>query len=329
LALIRDLTERVRGVPSVTGVSATMNGLFSGGWSGMHVEVPGFTPASLSETQVGYDGVGPDFFHTIGTRVLAGRDFDARDTESAARVAIINETAAKAYFQGIDPIGRAIGEHGDHPSTIVGVVADVRDRSVRANPADSTRRVYFPIAQRESSPGFVLAVRVHGDPAAEVGAIRDAVLARDGSLAFEISPVNDLVRDSVAEDRLTTNVVAVFGVVALLLAAIGLYGLTSYATSQRTGEFGLRLALGAEPGSVTRMILREGTALALLGLAAGVPAGLLATRLIRRQMFGVGPLDPPSLALAVLVLAAMAIAASYLPARRASRVAPIDALRME
>ena len=329
LALMRELTERMRGVPSVTAVSATMHGLFSGGRGGMHVDVPGFTPASLSEMQVGYDGVGPDFFHTIGTRVLAGRDFDAHDTESAARVAIINEAVAKAYFPGVDPIGRAIGEREEKPSTIVGVVADVRDRSVRADPAELTRRVYFPIAQLKSTPGFVLAVRVRGDPAAEVHAIQDAVLTRDRNLAFETTPVNDLVRDSVAEDRLTTNVIAVFGVVALLLAAIGLYGLTSYATSQRTGEFGLRLALGAEPGSVTRMILREGTALALLGLATGVPAGLLATRLIRRQMFGVGPLDPPSLALAVLVLAAMAIAASYLPARRASRVAPIDALRME
>ena len=128
---------------------------------------------------------------------------------------------------------------------------------------------------------------------------------------------------------MTANVVAVFGIVALLLAAIGLYGLTSYATSQRTSEFGLRLALGAEPGSVTRMILREATALASLGLAAGVPAGLLATRLIRRQMFGVGPLDLPSLALAVLVLSAMTFGASYLPARRAARVAPVDALRIE
>ena len=128
---------------------------------------------------------------------------------------------------------------------------------------------------------------------------------------------------------MTANVVAVFGIVALLLAAIGLYGLTSYATSQRTSEFGLRLALGAEPGSVTRMILREATALASLGLAAGVPAGLLATRLIRRQMFGVGPLDLPSLALAVLVLSAMTFGASYLPARRAGRVAPVDALRIE
>lgn len=175
----------------------------------------------------------------------------------------------------------------------------------------------------------MLAAHVRGDPAAAVDPIRDAILARDSHLTFEISPVADLVSESVAEDRLTTNVIAFFGIVALLLAAIGLYGLTSYATSQRTGEFGLRIALGAEPRSVTRMIVREATALAVLGLATGLPAGLLATRLIRQQMFGVGPLDPPSLALAILMLAAMTFGASYLPARRAAHVAPLDALRME
>jgi len=324
--LMRDLMERVRGVPGVIDATVTTNGLFSGGWSGMHVDVPGFTAATLSDLEAGYDGVGPGYFGTIGARLLAGRDFDARDSETGAKVAIINQSAARAYFQGVNPIGRAIGERKEPPSTIVGVIADVHDRNIR----DATRRqVYFPIGQQKPEAMFVLAVRVQGDPAASVKAVRDALLARDKNLTFEIDPINDLVRDSLAEDQLTTRVTAFFGVVALALAALGLYGVMAYATSQRTGEFGLRIALGAEPGSVTRMILGEGATLAALGLAAGVPAGLIAARVIRRQIFGVSPFDPPSLLLAIALLAAMAVVASYLPARRAARVAPLDALRME
>ncbi|HEX4568005.1 MAG TPA: FtsX-like permease family protein, partial [Vicinamibacterales bacterium] len=328
-ALMRELTDRLRGVPSVIGTSVTMHGLFSGGWGGMHANVPGFTAATLADLEVGYDAIGPDYFRTIGTRILAGRDFDARDSEAAARVAIINRTTANAYFGGADPIGRVIGEKEDKtnpPSTIVGVVDDIQDRSVRDL---AGRRVFFPIFQQDVQAGFVIVVRVAGDAARSIASIREALLARDRNLIFEIQPVNDLVADSVAEDRLTTRVTTFFSVVALLLAALGLYGVTAYATSQRTGEFGLRIALGAEPQSVTRMIVSEGSKLAALGLAVGIPGGLLATRLIRGQLFNVSSIDPPSLALAIAMLAGMALLASYIPARRAARIAPLEALRVE
>jgi ABC-type antimicrobial peptide transport system permease subunit len=189
--------------------------------------------------------------------------------------------------------------------------------------------MFLPIFQQAVQPGFVIVVRVAGDAATSVPAVRDALLARDRNLRFEISPVNDLVANSVAEDRLTTRVTTFFGIVALLLAALGLYGVTAYATSQRTGEFGLRIALGAEPRSVTRLIVGEGARLAALGLAAGMPAALLAARLIRRQLFQVSPIDPASIGLAIVMLAGMALLASYIPARRAARIAPLDALRSE
>jgi predicted permease len=326
-ALMRELTDRLRGVPSVTGASVTMHGLFSGGWGNMHAAVPGFTPATFADLEVGYDAVGPDYFRTIGARILAGRDFDARDSETGARVAIINRAAANVYFHGVNPIGRVLRAEGDKAdSTIVGVVDDIHDRSVR-EPAG--RRAFFPIFQQDIQPVFVVAAHVAGDATQSVAAIRDALLARNGDLVFEVQPVNDLVANSVAEDRLTTIVTAFFGVIALLLAALGLYGVTAYATSQRTGEFGLRIALGAEPRRVTWMILNESTRLAALGLAVGIPGGLLATFLIRRQLFNVTPIDPPSLALAIVVLAGTALLASYIPARRAARIAPVDALRQE
>jgi len=328
-ALMRDLTERLRAVPSVTGVSTTMHGLFSGGWGSLHANVPGFSAATLTDLEVGYDAVGPDFFRTIGARLLAGRDFDVRDSESGAKVAVINRSTANAYFRGVDPIGRTIGERQDGPNTlatIVGVVDDIQDRSVRDA---AGRRLFVPIFQQNVQPGFVLVVHVAGDAAQSVAVIRDALLGRERKLVFEISPVNELVANSVAEDRLTTRVTTFFGIVALLLAALGLYGVTAYATSQRTGEFGLRMALGAEPRSVTRLIVGEGARLAAIGLAAGMPTALLASRLIRRQLFHVSPIDLPSIGLAIVMLAGMTLLASYIPARRAARIAPLDALRTE
>lgn len=326
-ALMRELMDRLGAVPSVTSVSTSMHGLFSGGWGSSHIEVPGFTPATLADAEVGYDAVGPGFFRAIGARIVKGRDIDARDSETAARVAVINQSAAAAYFRGVDPIGHMIRERASRQTaTIVGVVADVHDRSIRG---DIGRRVFYPIVQVQPQARFVLAVHVSGDSARSVSAIRQALLASEPKLVFEISPVNELIRDSVAEDRLTMRVTTIFSVVALLLAALGLYSVTAYATSQRTSEFGLRMALGAEPRSVTRLILVEGTRIAALGLAIGIPAGLAATRLIRGQLFDVRPIDPPSLALAIAVLAAMALLASYIPARLAARIAPLDALRVE
>jgi ABC-type antimicrobial peptide transport system permease subunit len=174
-----------------------------------------------------------------------------------------------------------------------------------------------------------LAVHVRGDPARLVEPIRRAIEGVDPTLPIFVNPVNDLVRETVSKDVLLVQVTMFFCIVALVLAALGLYGLTAYSTSQRTGEFGLRAALGAEPGDVTRMVLGEAVRVATIGVVIGVPAGLVATRLIRAQLFGVGAIDFPSLSVAVVVLMATAVVASYWPARRAAKVAPSEALRLE
>jgi ABC-type antimicrobial peptide transport system permease subunit len=170
---------------------------------------------------------------------------------------------------------------------------------------------------------------VNADAPGSVETIRRAVLATDASLAIEAHALSDLTGQSIAEDRLTMRVTAFFGIVALLLAALGLYGMTAYDTSRRTGEFGLRMALGAEPQRVARTVLGESAALCGLGLACGIPVGLAASGLMRDQIFGLGRVDLPSLATSVAILILMTMLAAYLPARRASRMAPLDALRAE
>jgi predicted permease len=325
-ALIRDMTERIQRVPGVTAVSFAGNGVFSGGESSDHVTVPGFVAQADSELSVFDDAVGPRYFQTVGANLVRGREFDAHDAERAARVVVINETMAKRYFGNGDPIGRTV-IRDSVAFTIVGVVRDLQSDNVRGKPA---RMMYVSMLQEARFPrGFIIVVRVAASPSAFVRQLRGAILELDGKLVHEINPVDDLIRTSVAEDILVTQVTTFFGILALALAALGLYGVTAYATSQRTGELGLRAALGAEPASVMRLILGEAVALAMIGVCIGLPVGLAATRAIRGRLFGVGPIDVPTLGVAVIVLLVTAIVASYLPARRAARVGPLEALRAE
>ncbi|MGE5145077.1 MAG: FtsX-like permease family protein, partial [Acidobacteriota bacterium] len=325
-ALLREVTDRIGAVPGVVAVSYSWNGVFSSGRSAGRVTIPGFVPAADSETQVSADYVGPGYFNALGARLVRGRDFDSRDDAAGAKVVVINETAARQYFPGQDPLGRTIAD-GGVPFTIVGVVRDVEEQNVRGK---ATRWVYFSMPQTDRSQyHYILEVRVAGDPSPLVSSLRTALLAVDPNVPFGIHLLNDLVRASVAQNVLVTQVTAVFGMLALLLAALGLYGVTTYATSRRTGELGLRLALGAQPGGLLAMIIREAAALAGVGVLLGVPAGLAATRLVRTQLFGVSPFDPPSLAGAAVVLLVTALAASYLPARRAATTDPLVALRAE
>ena len=322
-ALMRDAVERVERIPGVVAASYSFEGVFTGGESSDHVSIPGFVARADSQLAVHNDEVGPGYFRAVGGRILRGRDFDARDM--AANVAMINETMMRYYFPGADPVGRTLSVDTT-TFTITGVVRDMQEADVRAKPV---RRFYYPARLRTNPHGFVMEIRVAGDPSRLVAPIRDALLAADRTLPLDISTLGDLVRASISEDVLVTKVTAFFGLVTLVLAALGLYGVTAYGTAQRTSELGLRVALGAEPARVAGTIVAEALGLALVGVAIGLPVGLAATRLIRDQIFGVGAVDPPSLSVAVGVLVGAALLASYLPARRASRVDPLEALRAE
>jgi predicted permease len=325
--LRRDLAERVRSLPGVDAAAFADHGVFGGGSSSGHVDVSGFVPQADSERQVALDRVGPNFFHAIGAQLLRGRDIELRDLETVPRAAVINETMANRYFGVRDPLGGAF-TLDSVPFTIVGVVRDFQSSDVR----DKPRREFY-YGSNDPTEGDAgqakLFVHVRGDPSGFVGPIRRAIEGVAPTLPLAIDPVNDLVRGTVSKDVLLVQVTTFFCIVTLVLAALGLYGVTAYSASQRTGEFGLRAALGAEPGDVTRMVLGEALRVAMIGVVIGVPAGLAATRSIRAQLFGVGTVDLPSLGIAIVVLVATAVVASYLPARRAARVGPLEALRLE
>jgi predicted permease len=323
----RDLADRVGRVPGVDAAAFADHGLFSGGASSRRVDVSGFIPQADSERQVSLDRVGPNFFHAIGARLIRGRDIDRQDLETRPLATVINETMAKRYFGARDPLGATVTVDSV-PYTIVGVVRDFQSRNVRGTPRREMYIVFNDPNIGEAGQAK-LSVHVRGDPSRFVGPIRRAIEDLDRTLPIVVDPVNDLVRGTVSEDMLLVQVTMFFCIVTLVLAALGLYGVTAYSTSQRTSEFGLRAALGAEPGDVTRMVLGEAVRVAIIGVAIGVPTGLLATRLIRAQLFGVGTIDLPSLSIAIAALVATALVASYLPARRAAKVGPLEALRLE
>jgi predicted permease len=329
--LRRELADRVGQLPGVDAAAFADHGLFSEGASGYLVDVPGFAAQADSERRVSLDHVGPNFFHAIGGRLIRGRDIGIQDLETAPLGAVINETMAKRYFGARDPLGVAVRVEGVQDTivyTIVGVVRDFQSSDVRRNPH---REMY--LAFNDPNVGNAsqakLSVHVRGDPSSFVEPIRRAVEATAPGLPIRVDPVNELVRGTVSQDALLVQVTIFFCIVTLVLAALGLYGVTAYSTSQRTSEFGLRAALGAEPGDVTRMVLGEAVRVGLIGVVIGVPAGLAATRLLRAQLFCIGTIDVPSLSIAIVVLVATAVVASYVPARRAAKVGPLEALRLE
>jgi predicted permease len=327
LALLRDLPGQVSQVPGVAGVSMSENGIFSGTESSTTLQVEGFVARVPEDTAANYDDVGPGYFRTVGAHLLSGRDFAVQDNESGPRVAVVNQTMARFYF----PAGGALGRRVTVDSSsfeIVGVVADILGRDLRAEP---TRRLYLPAAQLKQPPSvFYLQIRTTGDPARSIEPIRRALRRADPALVvLSVDPLSALVRGSIGRDRMVARVVSFFGGLTLLLAGLGLYGVMAYATARRTSEFGLRMALGAESGRLARMILREALLLVGGGLALGLPLALAATRLLKAQLFGVRLLDLPSIALAIGVLVASAVLAGWLPALRAARVAPLEAIRAE
>jgi predicted permease len=324
LTLMRELMARASQTPGVAAVSLSENGIFSGTESGTTVRVEGFSAQSDEDSSIAYDDVGPAYFRTIGARMIQGRDFEERDNESGAKVAVLNQTAARFFF----PHGSALGAHISSDSAtyeIIGVVSDVEEQSLRAEPS---RRVYIPAFQIALTPGrFSLEVRTDGDPAKLGETLRRSLATVDPSLSLHVETLTELIEESISQDKLVARVVSVFGILALALAALGLYGVMTYATTRRTSEFGLRMALGAEPGNVMRLVLGEAMLLVAGGVMLGMPAALGAMQLVKHQLYEVGLLDWPSILIALLVLGASAALAGYVPARRAARVGPLVALR--
>ena len=274
-----------------------------------------------------FNHVAPGYFATLGIRLIAGRDFDDRDTRDSPRVAIISERTAR-HFEG-SPIGQRLGD-GPSAREIVGVAADAR----YANVKDPIRDViYFPVFQVAPKDIFwapTFEIRCAAAAADVLPRVREAVARVDPALTpFRMTTLEQQTSDSFARERLLAILTSYFGAFAALLSCIGLYGLVSYGVARRTPEMGLRMALGAPPAAVRWLIVRDDAWTVAAGIAAGVGAAAVTVRLLRAQLFGVEPFDPATVAGAAVVLLVMAFAAAYLPARRASRIDPVVALRQE
>jgi predicted permease len=323
------LAERLSRLPGVRGVSYSENGIFSGSESAYTFQVPGFTAREPSDSSANSDQVGPGYVRALGARLLQGREFDERDRAGAAKVAMINETMARFYFGRDNPIGRTLRFDDTLDIQIVGVIADTRDHDLKGEPV---RRMYVPYLQRllGDPANLILEVRTSGAPANLTNAVRREILAVDPDLVIEsIDPLSTLMRQSIREQRLVARLGSGFGALALALAAIGLYGILTYAISRRTGEIGLRVALGAQRSDVVNMVLLDALRLVLAGIVVGVPLALGSARLLRSQLHGVSPTDPAATALGLVVLMLSATIAALLPALRAARVPPMVALRQE
>jgi len=327
-----EVRERLARIPGVRAVAYSTNGLFSGSESSDEITVEGYKPTKPADKEARFDRVGPDYFKSIGIPILLGRDISAHDTNAAESVCVVNEAFAKFYFNGQNPIGRHITDEFPDTKktfTIVGVTRNARDHSLRR---DIDRRFYLsalqPLGQYAAFMNYE--IRTLGDPASIIQPARREVLAFDPAIPiYNAKPFVTMLDEALRQSSMVAELAAAFGGLALLLACIGLYGVLSYAVAQRTNEIGIRMALGAERTTVVRMILRETALLILVGLAVGVPASLACARLIQSKLFGLKPADPLTLATALAIMIAVAIASGYLPARRASRVDPLVALRYE
>jgi predicted permease len=313
------LLDRVSRLPGVQSASLADAPLLSGMYiDGLSVE--GGEQAAETSLRL----VGPRFFETMGITVRVGRDFSPGDRSGSPAVAIINETIARKYFAGVNPIGRHVGLGGTPEMEIVGVIADTKYRGLR-EPVPNT--LYLPIDQAPSGPSRTLHVRTLADPGGMATAVREQVRAIDQKLPVKMSLFADLVDENLAQERLMATMSGFFGGVALLLTSLGLYGVIAYGAQRRTREIGIRMSLGANRAAVVWMVLGECLVLVGLGVAAGGLASLWLSRLVSRQLFGVAPGDPATIVSAISFLIAVATLAAYLPARRASRVDPMIALR--
>ncbi|MGH9430507.1 MAG: ADOP family duplicated permease [Terriglobia bacterium] len=330
-----DLQRRIEAIPGVRSASLSRHTFIDGGISIDGISIQGYTPkpgeSENGSISLHVNSVGPEFFETFGIPLALGRTIADRDTASAAKVAVVNRAFADRYLAGTNPIGRRFG-FGDQKASsdiaIVGVVGDVRYGQLR-DTAPPT--VYVPYTQESEPPeGMTFEVRTAGDPRNWIGTVRQAVQGLDRNLPlFDVKTQTEQIAQATFQERLFARLSSFFGLLALVLACVGLYGMMSYAVARRTSEIGIRMALGAEPAKILGMVLWEGFALAGLGIALGIPAAFAASRLVATMLYGIKPTDPVTIVACTVLMFGVTALAGYLPARRASRVDPMTALRSE
>ncbi len=331
---MQSLLERVRALPGVRVATFSENGLFSGTESGEQIEeIEGFTPGSDKDRETRFDQIGPEYFTNVGIRILLGRDIGERDVPGAPRVAVINDTMAKFYFKGASPIGTHFIAGGKVRLEIVGVVRDAQDHDFRDEPVRRFYVSYFQPIDGITTANFEVRTSGNergGNPGSVMSMLRTEAQSFNRNLPIiGIKDVRELMNADLVQERLIAKLSGFFAGLAIVLAAIGLYGVMSYAVSRRTNEIGIRMALGAGASSVVSMILGEAIVLIGAGAVVGIAAAFGLTRLIKSFLFGLTAMDPISFGAAAVLLLAVGALAGYLPARRASKIDPMIALRYE
>ena len=335
VAFYQQLQRRIEAIPGVKSATLSRHTLVSGGVTINGVAIQGYTPASGASNNgsiaVHVNDVGPEFFETFGIPVELGRVIGDRDTAAAPKVGVVSRAFARQYLGGTNPIGRRFG-FGDQRSSsdiaIVGVVGDVRYGQPRDRMPPT---VYVPYAQHtQELDEMNFEVRTAGDPKNWVGPVRQSVHELDGNLPlFDVRTQVEQIEQATFQERLFARLSSFFGLIALALACVGLYGIMSYSVSRRTNEIGVRMALGAGRFNVLDLVVRQALQLTILGVIFGVAAAWALTRFLTSFLYGVRPADPVTFGLVSLAVILVSILSSYIPARRATKVDPMVALRYE
>jgi len=323
----RDAVERAKTVPGVVSASVSSNGVFGGGFAGTIFREGEQTDPNNRGTLVNFDDVTPGHFETMRIPLISGRDFTDFDREKTTRVAIINEAMAKAIWPGQEPLGKrfAIVKEPELLQ-VIGVVGTAVIGQIGEDPQPIA---YLPMRQ-QYSPFATLVARTNSNPEPMIGAVRAQVQQIDKNLAFtNAQTVQQILGQGLWAARMGAALLGLFGALALILASVGIYGVLAYSVAQRTSEIGLRMALGAQPRQVLALVLRQGMLLAAIGAALGIVVALPVARMAGNLLYGVSATDPITYAGITLLLMAVALLACYLPARRATRIDPLIALRVE
>lgn len=330
LPVLRRIEEKLSTLPGVRSATLVQQPLIAGSVM-MHTIVPeGQQRKATDKTSVLMNNVGQDFFSTFGIPIVAGRGFNGGDTETSRRVAVVNESMAKKYFPNQNPIGRTFTQGLNQPVRveIVGVCGDAKYERVRKN-AEPT--FYTPYLQEiDGIPDATFAVSTRLSGSALLPSLREATGSVDRNLPLlDVRTQDEQIAANLQQQTIFAHLTGGFGVLALVLACIGIYGISAYSVSRRTNEIGIRMALGAQPGRVLRMVLAEASWMVAIGIAVGACGALALGRLVASMLYGLKPSDPGTLTAAAMLLLVVALAASWIPARRAARVDPMKALRHE
>ncbi|HLY63780.1 MAG TPA: ABC transporter permease [Terriglobia bacterium] len=329
-SLYKELQRRIGAVPGVKSASLSQHTLIGAGSSSSNIWIPGYA-APGTRLDVRRNLVGPHFFETLGIPLLLGRAIEERDDETSPKIAVINQKAVRDFFHGDNPVGKQIdlgSMKQPRRMEVVGVVGDAKDNELRNDPPPT---VFLPYLQNLRSSTFMsFEVRTSGDPKSIVAAIRNEVHATDKDLPMlKVVTETEQIEKTVFLERLFARLTSLFGLLGLSLACVGLYGIMAYAVARRTKEIGIRLALGAQRNSILAMVMRETALLIFLGVAIGIAGALATTRMISSFLFGLEPTDPLTILAATFLMSVVVALAGYLPARRATKVDPMVALRYE